>query len=70
MGGGEPRRGKVHGAAEVDCGMIEGETTGRSPEIERIALLAASEAAIDLPGKVNGEGTAGVGAKEPRARRR
>ncbi len=54
---GEPRRVKVHDAAEVERGMMEGEGAGRSPKIERIALLVASEAAIDLPGKVNGEGT-------------
>lgn len=53
----EPRRVKVHDTAEVKRGMIKGETADGSPKIERIALLAASEAAIDLPSKVNGEGT-------------
>ena len=40
---------------------MEGESLDGCPEVEWIAVRTAGEAAVDLAGKVDGEGAAGMG---------
>ena len=47
--------------AEIQGGVVEGESLDGCPEVEWIAVRTAGEAAVDLAGKVDGEGAAGTG---------
>ena len=48
--------------AEIQGGLMNGQAADGCPEIQWVAVGSAGEAVIDLPGKMDGEGTVGSGA--------
>ncbi len=54
--GRQPRWDEVSSLAEIEGGLVKGEAADGSPEVERVAVGAAGEAAVDLPGEMDGEG--------------
>lgn len=54
---GERRRGQRGGSAEVEGGGVKGQPASGGPEIQRVSLGAAGEAAVDLAGEMDGEGS-------------
>jgi hypothetical protein len=48
-GDGQPGGIEVSGLAEIQGGVVKGQAAGGGPEVQRIAVGAAGEAAVELP---------------------
>jgi hypothetical protein len=53
----EPRRNEVESSAKIDGSFVEGQASYGGPEIQRVAVGAASEAVVNLPDEMDGEGS-------------
>ena len=56
--GGQPRWIEIRDAAEIQCGLMNGQTVDGGPEIQGIAVGTAGEAVIDLASEMHGDGAA------------
>ena len=61
MGGEQPGGIEMRDVAEIESGLINGQAADGRPEIQCVAAGSAREAVIDLPGKMDGEGSLGSG---------
>ncbi len=52
---GQPGWIEIRDLAEIERGLVSGQVADCRPEIQYVATGMASEAVIDLPGKMDGE---------------
>ncbi len=56
MGGRQLRWDEVGGVAEIEGGGVKRKAADGSPEVKQVAVGVAGEAAVGLPGEMDGEG--------------